>query len=307
MQSNMPLVSVVVPCYNHQGYVEETIKSIVHQTYENIELIVIDDGSKDDSPEIIERLSMEYGFYYESQENMGLSATLNKMIKMAKGDYISIIASDDVCSSDKIEVLLDGITDLGSEYAVVCGNARFIDDQGNALCLEHNHHGFYNLIEFFTDGRDNFEINRQFGTYESLLYRNYIPTLSTLIKKEALIEVGLYDEELALEDWGMWLKLAKKYKFKYIDRVVASYRWHDSNITKVINKRISEDVVKILENEKTYCMENGIIHLWKHKYYGAITVLLRRKSYRGFVQAVLKDNAFMYIVYLLGKLIHRET
>ena len=78
-----PLVSVIVPCYNHEKYVEKTIESIVNQTYKNIELIVIDDGSKDNSTIILEKLSRQYNFYYEHQHNIGLPATLNKMIKMA--------------------------------------------------------------------------------------------------------------------------------------------------------------------------------------------------------------------------------
>ena len=103
MNKILPLVSVIVPCYNHEKYVEETIESIVNQTYENIELIVIDDGSKDASPQIIEELSKKYNFKFIHRSNKGLSATLNEGIRLSQGKYISVCASDDKLKLDKIE------------------------------------------------------------------------------------------------------------------------------------------------------------------------------------------------------------
>ena len=300
MNKTLPLVSVIVPCYNHEKYVEQTIESIVHQTYENIEFIIIDDGSKDNSPTIIKRLSEQYGFYFEVQQNVGLSATLNKMIKMAKGKYIALIASDDTCALDKIETLVNKFENLGSEYGVVCGNARFIDDEGKILVRGTNNCD--DLIEYFTANRNDVDFSTQFGTYESLLNGNYIPVLGTLIKKDALIEVGLYDEDLSLEDWSMWLKLSKKYKMKYVDNIVAFYRWHDSNITKTMNKRLAMDIIYILEREKKYCEENDLVSVWRKKYYRSILFLFRNKNYYQLVKKIFTNNVFLFSIYVLRKL-----
>ena len=91
------LVSIIIPCYNHINYVEESILSVLGQSYSDIELIVIDDGSTDGSAELLERLSREYKFRLYIQENCGLTETLNKAIfGYAKGDFIQLLASDDV-------------------------------------------------------------------------------------------------------------------------------------------------------------------------------------------------------------------
>jgi len=279
-EKSLPLVSVVVPCYNHEKYVKETIESIINQTYKNIELIVIDDGSKDNSSKILEGLSKKYGFYYEHQKNMGLSATLNKLIMMAQGKYIALIASDDICTLNKVEILVNAMEELNNDYVLVCGNAQFIDDKGE-LFLQNNHYDFMN---YYTLDRKDFDITNDFGTYVSILKNNYIPVLSTLIKRNALIEVGLYEESICLEDWNMWLKLSKKYKMKYIDQIVGYYRWHDSNATKTMNIRLSMDTITLLEREKEYCKKNNLILLWREKYYTMALFLLRNKFYKEFIK-----------------------
>lgn len=86
--SKKPLVSVVISSYNHEPYIEQTIESIVNQTYSNIEIIVFDDGSTDNSPVILDKLSKKYNFYFERQKNIGLSATLNKGLYLSKGKYL---------------------------------------------------------------------------------------------------------------------------------------------------------------------------------------------------------------------------
>ena len=282
MNKILPLVSVIVPCYNHEKYVEQTIESIVNQTYKNIEFIIIDDGSKDNSPTIIKRLSKKYGFYFEEQENMGLSATLNKMIKMSKGKYIADIASDDICTLDKIEILVNEFEKLDDDYAVVCGNARFIDDQGKILVREKNNTNFNSFVEYAIDGINNFDLKKDFGNYDTFIVNNYIPSIATLIKKDALLDVGLYDEEFSLEDWSMWFKLAKKYKFYYIDSIVVKYRIHDKNSLKTMSKKLEEDFFEILKGEKSFCYANGYGDMWDRRYYRMILGMLKKGRIKDF-------------------------
>src|SRR5690349_13476521 len=99
---NMPLVSVIVPSYNHEKFITECVESIMQQTYKNFELTVIDDGSRDGSRDILKQLQDKYGFNLVLQENIGLTSTLNKGIQnWGTGKYISFCASDDYWALDK--------------------------------------------------------------------------------------------------------------------------------------------------------------------------------------------------------------
>ncbi len=299
-----PLVSVLVPCYNHERFVEETIISIISQSYKNIELIVIDDGSKDTSPLILEKLSKKYNFYYEHQKNMGLPATLNKMIKMAKGKYISIIASDDINTLDKIELLVEEFEQLPDEYGVVCGNAKFIDDKNNEICLEQNGQQYCTFIEMYISINKTFNI-QDFGTYPTFLVNNYIPVMSTLIKRDALLKVNLYEENITIEDWNMWMKLARTYKMKYVNSIVAFYRWHEHNSMKTMNEQLRLDTLKIFKREQAYCYANGLKNLWEHQYYGALLNFLLLKKYVLFYEYINIYNIYGFLKFLIKKLITR--
>lgn len=305
IEKSHPLVSVIVPSYNHEKYVKQTIESIIKQTYKNIELIVIDDGSKDKSSEILQKLSIKYGFYFEQQQNIGLPATLNKMIKMAKGKYISLIASDDIKTLDKVELLVNEFEQLSDDYAVVCGNAKFIDDSGKKICLEIDKDTYCDFIDRYARIREGFDIENDFGSYGTLLQNNYLPAMSTLISKKALYKVGLYDEKISIEDWSMWLKLAQTYKIKYIDKIVAYYRWHDNNSIKIMTSQLIFDTLKIFEREKKYCFANGYKALWEQKYYSAILYYLTSKQYLTFYKVVNMKNIFGFFNFVMQKIIDR--
>ena len=111
MSNKAPLVSVCIPAYNHERYIEDCINSIIEQTYENLELIIIDDGSKDGTYQEIKKLmpKLEKRFVrvsVETQENMGTCRTINKLYRKARGKYIYHIASDDISKPDAIETLI---------------------------------------------------------------------------------------------------------------------------------------------------------------------------------------------------------
>ena len=214
---NDPLVSIIVPCYNHEKYIEECILSIVNQTYKNIELIVIDDGSKDNSPAILERLQKQYGFFLECQSNMGLSKTLNKAIRnYSKGKYIAGSGSDDFLVLDRIEKQVR-YAEAHPEYAMVCGKAYMVDEAGKII------EGF-SIIDPVVDPVKDL-------TFESLIERDPIPSSTVLIKKDVLEECGGYNENTIVEDLDLWLKVAYRYKIGYMDDYFVYYRWHGQNIT----------------------------------------------------------------------------
>ena len=104
MKNNFPLVSVIVVCYNHEKFINECIDSIMHQSYTNIEVLVFDNGSTDNSPSILKELQTKYKFKLTCQENIGATRALNIGVRMAKGKYISPISTDDFWPLDKIEI-----------------------------------------------------------------------------------------------------------------------------------------------------------------------------------------------------------
>ncbi len=272
IQEHRPLVTVVLPVYNHEKYVVESIQSILDQTYRNVELIIINDGSKDRSHEMILTLVDEceqrfVRFEYVDRENKGLSATLNEALTIAKGKYFAVLASDDVALSDKTEVLVCALEEKGMTFAAAFGNALFIDDQGRRIRLDKLGHisevpGFENFIEFYLQNRCLDYKGEQFGTYETLIAGNYLPAMSNIVRTAALLEIGGWTPGNIVEDWEMWLKLSKSFKFLYVDQPVALYRRHELNISNTAVGKLFNASMLLVENEKEFCKKNNLADIW---------------------------------------------
>ena len=234
-EKDMPLVSVVVPCYNHEKYVAQTIESVINQTYKNIELIVIDDGSKDNSVEVIQELADKYGFTFIHRPNKGLSATLNEGVKLSNGKYFSAIASDDILMLDKIEKQVE-FMEANPDYGMCYGKIVYFENS------------IENTLEYPNS-------NKEGWLFDDLLnYGCFIPAPSTFMRKEVFENVGEYDESLWIEDWDMWLRISQKYKIGYIDEYFAYYRKHDSNISSQSLKmyQAQKNTIKKFSNLKNY-------------------------------------------------------
>ncbi|MBB6271536.1 glycosyltransferase involved in cell wall biosynthesis [Pedobacter cryoconitis] len=229
---NLPLVSVIVPCYNHDKFIETCIKSIVNQTYKNIQIIVIDDGSRDNSPQILDQLSKEYGFFFERQQNQGLSRTLNKGINSyAKGKYISVIASDDYWDTEKIEKQVEFL-EQHPNYGIVFGKAIIVDENDQKTGT-------------LGDGISAHDLE-----FEQLFLDNKVIALTTMIRKEIFDSLGGFNESSYIEDWDLWLKISELHKVGFIDEYMGYYRRHSSNM--------SSNLLK-MEDAKT-----NIINQWAH-------------------------------------------
>ncbi|GAA4205077.1 alpha-1,3-rhamnosyltransferase [Pedobacter jeongneungensis] len=230
--NNLPLVSVIIPCYNHQDFIEACLESVVNQTYKNIEVIVIDDGSKDETPRILQKLANKYTFSLEIQKNLGLSKTLNKAIrKYAGGKYISIIASDDYWELNKISKQVDFLEN-SENYALVFGKAKIVDNNNVFL------------------GNLGDDMNEELS-FETLLFDNKIIASTTMFKRDIWEKVGGFNEDSYIEDWDLWLKMAENYKIGFINENLGFYRRHGSNM--------SNNLLR-MENAKT-----NIVKQWSAK------------------------------------------
>jgi glycosyltransferase involved in cell wall biosynthesis len=223
---NNPLVSIIVPCYNHEKYIEECILSIVNQTYKNIELIVIDDGSSDNSPAILEKLQKQYGFFLEFQSNRGISKTLNKAIRnYTQGKYIAGSASDDFLAIDRIERQVRYM-EAHPDWDMTFGKVYMVDAKSRVI---------ENPVIFKP-----FPEAEKTLTFELLLDNNCIPSGSVMITREIWDKCGGYKENITIEDYDMWLKVAYYGKIVYLNEYFAYYRWHGENVSTQVFKIYSE-------------------------------------------------------------------
>ncbi len=217
--SERPLVSVIIASYNHAPYIEASIRSVIEQTYPNVELLVIDDGSSDGSVDVISRLQSEYGFTFEIQENIGLSRTLNAAIARSRGDLIVPFGSDDIMQAQRLAVQVDYICDK-PEVGICAANIDFIDGNGNRLPdkEQKQRHLPFRRLEF-----DDLFLDRKPG-----------PQAATLMfRKEALEAVGGFNPDIRLEDVYICLSILKAgYFIDILPDVLADYRKHESNTYK---------------------------------------------------------------------------
>jgi alpha-1,3-rhamnosyltransferase len=210
-----PLVSVIIASYNHGLYVEASIASVLAQTYANVELLVVDDGSSDDSVERIQRLQALHGFAFIVQKNQGLSRTLNESIARVRGDLIVSFGSDDVMLPQRLALqvaYMHGKPEVG----ICAGNIEEIDAVGDSRGAPRP------LPQRRLDFDDVF-LNRQVGA----------PAPTQMYRREALIKVGGFDPEIRLEDLYITLKITRAgYFVDILPDVLAQYRVHGSNTYK---------------------------------------------------------------------------
>jgi alpha-1,3-rhamnosyltransferase len=220
MTQNYPLVSVVIPSYNHAKYVENCIKSIVSQDYPNFEVIVIDDGSSDGSKELLTELQTKYNFHLELNQNQGLSNTLTRGFRdLAKGEYFAACASDDAWLPGKLKKQVE-FFQQNPEYAMVFGKAQVIDEFGNP-----------DLIRTESSNR---KLKGGYIFKELILMEFHLP-VNYMWRADVLKELNYFSGEVWAEDFDMNLRIAYKYPIGFIDKFLSYYRVNYSIPSKLLN------------------------------------------------------------------------
>lgn len=230
-----PLVSIVVVSYNHSKYIRENLDSIKAQTYPNIELIIADDASKDNSVEVFESWLAENNYPAKKnfhQQNTGLATTLNECTDMISGKYVKMIAADDYLHPEAIEKCVAKLEGLGEEYGMVFTDIYAVNEK-SAMRSE-----LYGTLSTFAD----YEPDK---LKKALLKDNIIPALTVVMKTFVLKETGLYDNSYLTEDYYRWLKINNKYHIAFIPQKLAYYRLHETNISNTRLDKILEDNVRL--------------------------------------------------------------
>lgn len=210
-----PKVSIVIPVYNGSNYVKQAIDSSLSQTYKNIEVIVVNDGSNDDNA--TENIALSYGdkIRYFFKENGGVSTALNYGIKKMSGEYLSWLSHDDMYSPDKIERQIDYLRKFNLERTILYSDFKILEVATGKTCLN------------VTPAAD--------SMCETLylLFGGAIHGCTLLLPKSCFDEVGYFDDKLrTVQDYDIWFKLLKVgYEFKHIDGPLVISRHHEAQGT----------------------------------------------------------------------------
>lgn len=216
-------ISVIVPCYNQAQFLPETLNSVLAQTYQNWECIIVNDGSTDNTKEVAENYcAKDKRFIYFQKVNAGLSAARNSGLDIAKGDYIQFIDSDDIINTRKFEIQIASLETEDADV-MVCDYNLFVNDV-NVRFEDHLSNYPYNL------------------TLDGILYQwnvNFVFTPhSPLVRRSFIIQNNIRFNETvkAREDWIFWCTLAiNNARFTHQPQKLAYYRRHTSNMTNNTN------------------------------------------------------------------------
>lgn len=225
MNVDNPLVSILIPSYNHAKYITQTLDSIYNDSYCNKEIIIIDDGSVDNSVTVIgewinsHKESIDIKF--KTRENRGINKTLNELKSLANGDYYLIIASDDFLINNSIKKRIE-LLKKHPDKMVVFGDAHIVDENNVQVVessIEQFHHG--NKNELMTDT----------GILKAALFNPVFSGALDIVDKRIYDIIGDYPDNVKVEDWFFWQSVAISKKTIFINDYVSCYRRHDANMT----------------------------------------------------------------------------
>lgn len=209
------LVSVVIPVYNAAEHLKETLESIFSQTFTNLEVVAVDDGSADDSVAILR----SYGdrVVLVEQENQGPAAARNQGVKHARGEWIAFLDADDLWVPGKLEAQLASMNGCEWSYtdSIFMGGAN---DQKRDSELNDKPSG---------------------DVFEALICGNFIGTSSLMIKRAVFLEFDGFDQQLrSIQDWDLWMRIASRYPVAYLGEPMVKYRVHSSSTSRSTRKTL---------------------------------------------------------------------
>lgn len=210
-----PTVSVIIPAYNAAPWIAETIDSVLNQTFQDFEVIVVDDGSTDGTTEIVKNYKSQVQYLYKN--NGGVGSARNTGIRAARGRYIACVDADDLWLPEKLEVQTQ-LLEKEPSLAWVYSDGLIFENNSNQ-----NLHLFSQSASMISG-----------DILRPLLLQDFIPCPTPVIRRDIFENVGFFEEDMSLQsvaDWDMWLRISAKYPVGFIDKPLVKYRRHSASMT----------------------------------------------------------------------------
>lgn len=270
-----PLVTIIALCYKHKPFLKEALESALAQTYSPVELIVVDDAGSDGSVEIIEEFISEKPQvrFIRHEFNKGNCYSFNEALAAAKGKYIIDFATDDKMLPIMVEKMVEAFEGLSEDYGIVFSNSGNISESGEFM--GHHFNGESNVPDGFV--------------YKDVVSKYFISPPATMMRRSMLDELGGYDTSLAYEDFDLWVRAARSYKFKYLNEVTILKRIHPKSLSHRFydrNEKLQASTFRICQKIK-----------WLNKTPEEGKALYRRCRYEMRV-ACLTGNYSMFFKYM---------
>jgi len=210
LQNKSPLVSVIIPTYNRANYLQEALESVFRQNYHNFEIIVVDDGSTDDTRKIIDKYQDKIKYFW--QDNSGPSVARNLGIKNSQGELIAFLDSDDLMLPDRLSLQVSKFL-KNPRLGLVGGSYLLIDSKSNPI------------------GECKLSWIDRHRLKNGIHYRNFFSTTVVMIRKACVEKVGGFSSDFSFgEDWDLWLRIIQDYQFEYIITPIGIVRRHEDSI-----------------------------------------------------------------------------
>ena len=257
-----PLVSVLMASYNHEKYVEASVRSVMAQKGVPFELIVVDDGSSDSTPEILERLQAEFKFTYVHRPNKGLVPTMNELLSMARGKYFCSFASDDIMPPDRLR-LQSGYLESHPGKPICFGQVINMDADGK--------------LESAPDPRYTSGIP-EVTFAEVFLGKKELHGCSEMIDCKVFRDLGGYNAEFVIEDFQMMLKFLSLYEpVPVLDAVCCYYRIHSTNISGKKNW-LYENTLKVIDKYSSHPLYKDAVKIWKSHWFSMLAYCDKKEA-----------------------------
>lgn len=225
---NNPKVTVITPVYNGERYVALAIESALGQTYGNIEVFIVNDGSTDRSYEKIRPYLALANVKYLEQKNSGVAAARNAAIRRSSGELVSFLDQDDLWMPEKLEAQVDYLRSH-PEAGLVHSRQLYIDSSGNPVQTS-----------------EDWQTDVEGMCFKELFIKNRISVLCALVRRRCFEELGLFNESLSMvDDYEMWLRVSRSFPIGFVDRRLAMYRIHDSNASYAFIKLVETELMAI--------------------------------------------------------------
>ena len=273
-----PLVSVLLASYNHEKYVEAAVRSVMDQKGVAFELLVIDDGSSDSSPEILERLSKELTFQYRHRPNKGLVPTLNELLSEARGKYFCTFASDDIMAPGRL-----------------CAQSNFLENHpekvacfGQCILLQED-----GMLEECVEERY-LRAMPQISFEECFLGKKVLHGCSEMYLTDAVSSLGKYDEKYFFEDYPMNLKILRHFgEQPVLNTVCCYYREHSCNMHRDCSRLYREILRMFSDDYRSEPLYRKACRDWKAFWFSTLASQNKVEALKKFSETASLSGIFL--------------